>query len=166
MLILGQAAEQARSLMAAALVSFAAQRSKNQQQPAAATPAGVWLLEAAATDATEAPDQSQTLAQLASELNLPHVVIGRREMPDRLDELTKEIERRQSEGDENAAPVYLMIHNLSRFRDLRRDENDIGFHSVAANNRNNHRTSSGKPFYAKVQQSASIRSCGVILLQT
>lgn len=39
----------------------------------------------------------------------------------------KELKRRVDADLENEAPVILMIHNLSRFRDLRRDDDDFGF---------------------------------------
>jgi DNA segregation ATPase FtsK/SpoIIIE, S-DNA-T family len=55
---------------------------------------------------------------------LPHdVVIGQvREAPEILAELSAELACRQKEGQDGLPPVYLLIYNLGRFRDLRKEE--------------------------------------------
>jgi hypothetical protein len=59
---------------------------------------------------------------------LPHdVVIGQvREAPEILGELFAELGRRQQEGQDGLPPIYLLIYNLARFRDLRK-EDDFSF---------------------------------------
>ncbi|MGC4006616.1 MAG: hypothetical protein QM811_27240 [Pirellulales bacterium] len=128
LLILGQAIEPAQNLLGAALVALAAQRAF----PANAAPSdpaggGVWILEATAADALGAAESMPRLAELAGSLELPHTAIGRRELPDRFRALAAEVERRAAGAIDDAPPLVLMIHNLARFRDLRRDENDMGF---------------------------------------
>ncbi len=59
---------------------------------------------------------------------LPHdVAIGQvREAPEMLGELFAELARRQQEGQDSLPPIYLLIYNLARFRDLRK-EDDFSF---------------------------------------
>ena len=60
---------------------------------------------------------------------LPHTIqsAGRRDLPAMLADLAREVERRHGEEDRQAPAIYLFICDLGRFRDLRRDENDMGF---------------------------------------
>ncbi|MGO9108164.1 MAG: FtsK/SpoIIIE domain-containing protein, partial [Thermoguttaceae bacterium] len=59
---------------------------------------------------------------------LPHdIVVGQvREAPEILGELFAELAHRQQEGQDGLPPVYLLIYNLGRFRDLRK-EDDFSF---------------------------------------
>jgi ABC-type multidrug transport system fused ATPase/permease subunit len=59
---------------------------------------------------------------------LPHdVVLGQpREAPEMLDEIAAELSRRQREGQDGLPPIYLLIYNMGRFRDLRK-EDDFSF---------------------------------------
>ncbi|MEO1497314.1 MAG: FtsK/SpoIIIE domain-containing protein [Planctomycetota bacterium] len=49
-----------------------------------------------------------------------------------LTELTDELKRRESAGQTDAPPVYLVLHNAGRFRDLRRTDDDYGFGGFGA----------------------------------
>ena len=42
-------------------------------------------------------------------------------------EIAAELDRRESSSQDNAPPLYLVIHDLARFRDLRKAEDDFGF---------------------------------------
>ncbi|MFV1964374.1 MAG: FtsK/SpoIIIE domain-containing protein [Pirellulaceae bacterium] len=44
-----------------------------------------------------------------------------------IQEIAEEVARRQAQSAENEAPIFLLIYNLSRFRDLRRSDDDFGF---------------------------------------
>ena len=59
---------------------------------------------------------------------LPHdVAVGQvREAPEMLGELFAELARRQQEGQDGLPSIYLLIYNLGRFRDLRKEE-DFSF---------------------------------------
>ena len=59
---------------------------------------------------------------------LPHdVAVGQvREAPEILGEISAELTRRQQEGQDGLPPIYLLIYNLGRFRDLRK-EDDFSF---------------------------------------
>lgn len=52
---------------------------------------------------------------------------GFRELPGVIAEVAAEVERRQRDNDLEAAPVFLVIHGLQRFRELRRQEDDFSF---------------------------------------
>jgi hypothetical protein len=41
--------------------------------------------------------------------------------------VAQEVERRQQPGAHDGPEVFLLIHDVARFRDLRRNENDFGF---------------------------------------
>lgn len=146
LLVLGQAAEQSQHLFAALLVNLAAagltvdkshqlnvddraslQKSDGTEPNSPPFGREVWLLEAAAHDGLSSDHISRSLGALAQQLKLPHHSVARRDIPSRFGELAAEIDRRHTAGDEHAPPIYLIIHNLSRFRDLRRDENDLGY---------------------------------------
>jgi hypothetical protein len=60
---------------------------------------------------------------------LPHKieVAGPRDTTRVIGEIAAELARRESAGEENASPVYLVIFNGGRFRDLRRGEDDFSF---------------------------------------
>jgi len=59
---------------------------------------------------------------------LPHDVAigGPREAPEILGQIAAELARRQQEGQDGLPPIYLLIYNLARFRDLRK-EDDYSF---------------------------------------
>jgi hypothetical protein len=52
---------------------------------------------------------------------------GPRETPHVIAQLAVELARREAAGEENAPPLYLIIFNGGRFRDLRRNEDDFSF---------------------------------------
>jgi hypothetical protein len=60
---------------------------------------------------------------------LPHKieVAGPRDTTRVIGEIAAELARRESAGEEDAPPVYLVIFNGGRFRDLRRGEDDFSF---------------------------------------
>lgn len=54
-------------------------------------------------------------------------MVEQRNVPDMLQQVSSELTRRDDEGDDSASPVFLVIHNASRFRDLRKSEDDFSF---------------------------------------
>ncbi len=121
-LIVGQREDAAASIMAAILMSAASQR-----QPAESLIEGpgarFYLFEAPHGEV----DPTRTLASLAAVVPHPLRIVGRREIVDVFDELANEIERRQANESGRYPDVFVMVNDLGRFRDLRRDENDLGF---------------------------------------
>ncbi len=55
--------------------------------------------------------------------------IGWREAPKVIAEIGEEVTRRQQPDADDGPEVFLLIHDLGRFRDFRRKENDFGFGS-------------------------------------
>jgi hypothetical protein len=72
------------------------------------------------------------LARVAAAL--PHEVQpgGWRDVPRIVGELAAEVERRRQAEAGEACPWYLVIHDLQRFRDLRRQDDDFGFSRTTA----------------------------------
>jgi hypothetical protein len=54
-------------------------------------------------------------------------VVNWREVPDTVNELAIEVEHRLSQRADNYPPLFLVIHGLQHFRELRRQEEDFGF---------------------------------------
>ncbi|MBN2022861.1 MAG: hypothetical protein JW809_08695 [Pirellulales bacterium] len=50
-----------------------------------------------------------------------------RDMPEAIAQVTAELDRRHEQGVEGAAPMFLIVHDLGRFRDLRREEETFRF---------------------------------------
>jgi S-DNA-T family DNA segregation ATPase FtsK/SpoIIIE len=83
------------------------------------------ILDGTRPDAPEAGDW-QRVAEA-----LPHdvTVAGVRDTARVIADVAEEVARREAAGQENAPPLYLVIFNSGRFRDLRRSEDDFGFSS-------------------------------------
>ncbi len=54
-------------------------------------------------------------------------MVGQRDVPQAINQLAEELARRDEQSDETAPPIYLVIYNASRFRDLRKSEDDFSF---------------------------------------
>jgi hypothetical protein len=138
LLIVGQRAEGAVGMLASAMLSLAAQhrpRATESQTSsvAAGSAARFYVLEH--DRPTDLPldkplaDFRGGLAAFSTILPHPVQSASRRDLPALLAEVAQEVERRQAGDDPNrqAGAVYLFISDLGRFRDLRRDESDMGF---------------------------------------
>jgi hypothetical protein len=121
LLVVGNRDEAALGVLASCMVSLAAQTSPAVSRNGAG--ATFYVLDGTRPNAPEG-DFWQRLARV-----VPHVVKIRR--PRDAAELISEVEhertRREEGSDEDAPAIYMIIHNLSRFRDLRKDEDDFGF---------------------------------------
>lgn len=120
LLIVGQNQEAALAMMSTALVSLAAQR-----RPAADPAAGsrFVVLDGSPADSPLAG----FLRRVAG--SMPHCVRtgGWRDTPPLINEVAVEVDRRLASPDSESPPLYLLIFDLQRFRDLRRQEDDFGF---------------------------------------
>jgi DNA segregation ATPase FtsK/SpoIIIE, S-DNA-T family len=138
LLIVGQRAEGAVGMLASAMLSLAAQHrprtSESQTSSVAAgSAARFYILEH--DRPTDLPldkplvDFRGGLAAFSTILPHPVQTASRRELPALLAEVAQEVERRQTSDEPNrqAGAFYLFISDLGRFRDLRRDESDMGF---------------------------------------
>jgi ABC-type multidrug transport system fused ATPase/permease subunit len=114
LLLVGQQEEMAMGVLTAAILSLAAQESAAQ----------FFVL-----DGTPLDSRWVGYLERVCE-SLPQRVVfgsGRDDVPAILGEVAAEVERRQKSPLDQHPPAYLIVHNLPRFRDLRRAEDDFGF---------------------------------------
>ncbi|MEM6798702.1 MAG: FtsK/SpoIIIE domain-containing protein [Planctomycetota bacterium] len=79
-------------------------------------------------DASRAGDASTGVwNQVAGALGAETVVADPGGAANAIATLAAEVTRREEESDDTAPPVYLIVHNAGRFRDLRRSEDDFSF---------------------------------------
>jgi hypothetical protein len=139
LLVVGAWEDLALGVLANAVIALAAQNSagaSNTERAGPSTaPAGVvdgpahnqprqfYILDGTRPESPYA-DTWQRVTQA-----LPHQieVAGPRDTARVIGELAAELARRESAGDENAPPIYLVIFNGGRFRDLRRGDDEFGF---------------------------------------
>jgi hypothetical protein len=122
LLMIGQDAEATLAIAAVSLVSLAAQHPVEADSGALPT-ARFYVL-----DGTPADDpHAGYLSQLTDVLPHPAQVVSWRDLSRVLTEVAEEVERRQQQHELEGPAVYLFIHGLQRFRDLRRGEDDFGF---------------------------------------
>jgi hypothetical protein len=114
-LVIGQQDEAALAIMASALLSLAAQHAPD-------------TIRFVLLDGLPVDDPRAGWLRGISE-NLPHqsVAGGFRELPAMLGELVAEVTRRHAVGLVEAAPIFVFVHALHRFRDLRKGDDDFGF---------------------------------------
>jgi hypothetical protein len=122
LVIVGQQPEAALGMLATGVISLAA----NPRAPGngSALPR-FFVLDGHQADAPK----TGPLAQLPDVLPEPVRLGGWRDLSGVLAELTAELERRQQAASADAPAVYLVLHGLQRFRDLRRQEDDFSFMS-------------------------------------
>jgi hypothetical protein len=122
LLVIGQNDQAALGVTQAALVSLAA-----QFPPAASetvrSGARFWILDGTPEDHPE----YGALAKLAEEFPHDMKVGGWRDAPGFLAALAGEIALRQRPDGGDGPELFLFVHDLARFRDLRRREDDFGF---------------------------------------
>ena len=120
LLLLGQNEEAARGLLAAALTSLSSQIPPG----ASAEPPSFFVLESTQTTT----DESATirLPQVAEALGTSVILISRANLAEQMNALRKEVERRQETQAQHGA-LFLLIHGLQRFRELRSTEDDFSY---------------------------------------
>ena len=115
LLIVGQNEDAARGLMATSMVSLAAHRPD---------------VEFVLLDGTPSDDEAaEELSRIVTALPQEAKVVSWGQVESSIDELATEVERRRDDGATDAPPVYLLIHDLQRFRQLRKAEDDFSFSS-------------------------------------
>jgi hypothetical protein len=117
-LIVGQNEEAALAMMMMSAVSIAA-----QHPPVGAQTSRFYLLDGSPADSALAGK----LGQLSGILPHPVQSVSWRDVSERLTELAAEVERRQKGSSEDQGPVFLLIYDLQRWRDLRKSDDDFGF---------------------------------------
>ena len=114
-LIVGQNDAMALGMMALTAIGLSAQHGPNG-------------LRIEVLDGTPADSKlAGSLEPLANVLPHPFHLVPTRDVPKLMAELAEEIERRQrGESGESAPNIYLLVHDLQRFRDLRKSDDDFG----------------------------------------
>ncbi|HEY3395080.1 MAG TPA: FtsK/SpoIIIE domain-containing protein, partial [Lacipirellulaceae bacterium] len=82
-----------------------------------------YILDGTRPESPEAGAWQRVVGALPATVDLA----GPRDTPRVIGQLAAELARREAAGEENAPPLYLVIFNGGRFRDLRRGEDDFSF---------------------------------------
>jgi hypothetical protein len=120
LLVVGAWEESALGVLTNAALALAAQNPS--PQPPAPSPS-FYILDGTRPESPEAG----TWQRIAGVMPQKIEVAAPRDTVRVIGEIAAELARRESAGDENAPPVYLVIFNGGRFRDLRRGEDDFSF---------------------------------------
>jgi energy-coupling factor transporter ATP-binding protein EcfA2 len=121
LLLVGHREEASIGVMSSCLLSLALQHAPGGPGDGAVG-ARMVVLDGTRPDAPEAGFWRYFAPALPHGVRVAEV----RETPQIMTELAQEIALRQQDGQGQHAPIYLFIYNLSRFRDLRKEE-DFGF---------------------------------------
>jgi hypothetical protein len=135
LLVVGAWEESALGVLANAVVALAAQNRFRSEERGARSESDplvprssllaprICILDGTRPESPEAG----TWQRIADALPQQIEVAGPRDTARVIGEIAAELARRESAGDEDAPPVYLVIFNGGRFRDLRRGEDDFSF---------------------------------------
>lgn len=121
LLVVGQSDDGALGIMAAAFSSLFAQAPRGED-PSWSGP--LFYLVEGSTDETP---EGKLFAQMAQVWPERTRLVGRRELGTTLVEIAQGIDKRLSEHPGKLSPVFVFVHGLQRFRDLRREEDDFSF---------------------------------------
>jgi hypothetical protein len=72
---------------------------------------------------------SGELGRLAEHIPHPVKSVSARELAKIVGDIATEVEQRRDLATEDLAPIYLLIYDIQRFRDLRKGDDDFGFSS-------------------------------------
>ncbi len=133
LLVVGSWDDSALGVMANAVIALAAQNigSRSPKPGSVATETGdfsnpqsqIFVLDGTRPDAPEAGAWQRIAESLPGLVN----VAGPRDTPRIINDLAVELARREAASEDNAPPIFLVIFNGGRFRDLRRSEDDYSF---------------------------------------
>jgi hypothetical protein len=120
LLIVGQNDEAALAMFLMAGLSIAA-----QHPPRASGGVRFFLLDGSPVDSSLAGE----LGKLAGYIPHPVKNVSARELAQVVGEIATEVERRRDKDALDLAPIYLLIYDIQRFRDLRKGDDDFAFSS-------------------------------------
>jgi len=127
LLVVGHREESALGVLSTAMISLAAQCPPAAKEPDAEDDppnlAQFYVFDSARPGTSEAAFWDRVAG------SVPHAVkkVAPRQIAEAMTEILAEVTRRQQAGQEDAPPIYLILSNLSRFRDLRKSDDDFGF---------------------------------------
>ncbi len=119
LLLVGQDTEAAQGLMTSAAVTLAASMSAAQEDQS------LFVLDGSHPGSDEAQVWEELCQEYESEIRL----VRPNETAGLLQAITLLLEQRENEPQPDAPPVFLLVFNLARFRDLRKVEDDFGMGS-------------------------------------
>ncbi len=122
LLLVGHREESALGVLAACVVSLAAWEARHRDE-SGASPGRFHVLDGTRPDAPEAGFWKRFAEAIPGG---PEVASPRR-AAEVIARIAAEVERREKADQEDAPAIYLVVYDLGRFRDLRRDEDDYGF---------------------------------------
>ena len=117
-LIVGQNDEAALAMMIMSAVSIAA-----QHPPVGPQACRLYLLDGSPVDSAFAGQ----LGRLKDILPHPVTNVTWRDLGSTFAGIAGEIKRRQESTSDDQAPIYIFIHDIQRFRDLRKSDDDFGY---------------------------------------
>ncbi len=82
-----------------------------------------YLINGSPADSVEQP----IIEELVTIIGHPVATYGIKDLETPLEKISAEVKRRQTEGGDNDPSIYLFVFNLSRFRDLRKSDDDFSF---------------------------------------
>lgn len=126
LLIVGSDAEAAQGMLVASMTALAASASPaSQGLPQQQVLPSLFVFDGRGEEAGE----QGSWRRLADALPVPIRRVSPRESKDVLNELTQELQRRidrDASIDEQSPPIFLLVDHLTRFRDLRKSDDDFG----------------------------------------
>jgi hypothetical protein len=135
LLMVGAWEESALGVMTNAVIALAAQnrprgeergaRSEESESRSSFLVARIYVLDGTRPESPEAGTWERIAAAVPGDIR----VGGLRETAQSINEIAAELARRESANEEDAPPIYLVIFNGGRFRELRRGEDDFSFSS-------------------------------------
>ncbi len=125
LLVVGAWEESALGVLANAVIALAAQNTgeNNSQSETPIPKSQILVLDGTRPESPEAG----TWQRIADSLPGKIAVAGMRDTAHIIGEVAAELARREAAGDEDAPPIYLVIFNGGRFRELRRGDDDFSF---------------------------------------
>jgi hypothetical protein len=148
LLLVGQHDELAAGVLSTACVALAANELPAVESESPAAEAEFIIL-----DGTRADEQSFGFwRRLARSLALPTEVYEARESGKGIAKAAAELERRTLTVDDSAPPLYVVVYNLARFRDLQKSEDDFGFTNFGEEEKVN----PGKQFMQLLREGPSV----------
>ncbi len=121
LLVVGRDFVAVTGVLSATLISLAAHHRAGNGSPDG--PRRFYILDGSAADTSEGSHWKDLAGSIPHEVELA----GPRDADAAIAAVAAELARRQQEDDILAAPIYLFVVNLSRFRNLRRAEDDFSF---------------------------------------
>jgi DNA segregation ATPase FtsK/SpoIIIE, S-DNA-T family len=124
LLAVGQQPQAALGILASSLVSLAAQYPPHGEGASAAK---FYILDGTPADS---PDYG-ALAKLAKQLPHNITIVAPRDLATTIAEIDAVVTERERDRPEEVPPVFVLIYDLGRLRDLRKADDDFGFSSFS-----------------------------------